>query len=216
MSITFHTLTVKKVVRETPSAITIHFQKPASGFDYTPGQYLTLKLEVNGESLRRAYSLCSSPVTDADLAVTVKRVDDGRVSNWLNTNLQAGNTIEVLPPMGNFTLVPDTGTPRHIVLLGGGSGITPLMSILKTVLSQEPESKVTLLYGNRDQESIIFYKALNALEVENPDRLRVVHTLDTGDANWSGLTGRLDRHIGGWYGPAQCTADFSRYCFILA
>ena len=195
MSVKFHPLNVKQIVRETSSAITIHFQKPSAEFDYTSGQYLTLKLEVNGESLRRAYSLCSSPVTDADLAVTVKRVEDGRVSNWLNTQLREGQTLEVMPPMGNFTLTPYSGSPRHIVLLGGGSGITPLMSILKTVLATEPESKITLLYGNRNLESIIFHKALTEMEAQHAGRLRVIYTLDTAGADWTGLTGYLDRHL---------------------
>lgn len=194
MSIQFHSLTVNKIVRETAAAITIHFQQPATPLTYVPGQYLTLKVEVNGESLRRAYSLCSAPGLDADLAVTVKRVEDGRVSNFLNSQLAEGQTVEVLAPMGNFTLAPAKGSPRHIVLIGGGSGITPLMSILRTVLHGEAESKVTLIYGNRDRESIIFHQELTSLEAKYAGRLRVIHTLDTADSDWDGLTGQLDRH----------------------
>lgn len=195
MSTTFTPLQIVKITRETPDANTIHFAKPVgSSFDYKPGQYLTLKATIQGESLRRAYSLCSSPLEDADLAVTVKRVDMGKFSNWVADHLKAGDTLEVMPPMGKFHVVLDSQKAHHYVLIGGGSGITPLMSILRSVLQAEPNSRITLLYGNRNFESIIFRQALEVLQGQVGDRLRVIHTLETAPADWSGMVGRMDRH----------------------
>ncbi len=192
----FVPLKVIRVVKETADASTIVFEKPLDGsFTYKPGQYLTLKLNVGSESLRRAYSLCSSPLTDSELAVTVKRVDQGRVSTYIHTQLKAGDVIEVFPPMGNFALVPDASKARHIILLGGGSGITPLMSILKSVLAAEPNSRVSLIYGNRDEESIIFKRELEALTEAQPDRLRVIHILSHPSTTWLGMQGLPLRHV---------------------
>ncbi len=186
----FVQLKVSKVVHETADASTVYFEKPGDdSFSYKPGQYLTLKLNVGGESLRRAYSLCSSPITDRDLAVTVKRVDHGRVSSFIHTQVKAGDVIEVFPPMGNFKITPDPATARHLILLGGGSGITPLMSILKSVLAAEPKSRISLIYGNRDEASIIFRQELEALADANPERLRVIHILSEPSSAWLGMRG---------------------------
>ena len=183
-------LKVKRIVRETADASTIVFENPGDGsFNYKPGQYLTLKMDVNGESIRRAYSLCSSPYTEKDLAVTVKEVEGGKGSNYLNRELKEGNSLEVMTPMGNFTSLPDPNKSRHLVLLGGGSGITPLMSILKSILEVEPKSKVSLVYGNRDENSIIFKDALDSLEERFPDRFRVIHILATPSDAWFGMKG---------------------------
>jgi ring-1,2-phenylacetyl-CoA epoxidase subunit PaaE len=192
----FVSLKVARVVQETADASTIYFEQPQDGsFTYKPGQYLTLKLDVDGESLRRAYSLCSSPAIDKDLAVTVKRVDNGRVSSFVHKTIKAGDVIEVFPPMGNFTCVTDATKARHLILLGGGSGITPLMSILKSVIAAEPNSKVTLIYGNRDEESIIFKRELEALADAHPDRLRVIHILANPSLTWIGMKGLPLRHV---------------------
>lgn len=196
MSLKFVPLKVLEVIRETADANTVVFEAPADGsFTYLPGQYLTLKFEVGGESLRRAYSLCSSPITESHLAVTVKRVDDGRVSNHIADNLKAGDSVEVMPPMGNFKLEIDSTRAHHYVLIGGGSGITPLMSILKSVLEKEPNSKLTLVYGNRDINSIIFKSKLESLEASSAGRLRVIHSLDASDDTWTGLKGQLNRQV---------------------
>jgi ring-1,2-phenylacetyl-CoA epoxidase subunit PaaE len=192
----FVPLKVLQVIRETADASTVVLEKPLDGtFSYKPGQYLTLKLTVGGESLRRAYSLCSSPTTDSDLAVTVKRVDKGRMSNFVHTQLKAGDVVEVFPPMGNFCLVPDATKARHVVMLGGGSGITPLMSILKSTLTAEPNSRITLIYGNRDEESIIFKRTLDAMAEAQPDRLRVIHILSDPSPSWIGMRGLPMRHV---------------------
>jgi ring-1,2-phenylacetyl-CoA epoxidase subunit PaaE len=192
----FVPLKVLQVIRETADASTVVLEKPLDGtFSYKPGQYLTLKLTVDGESLRRAYSLCSSPTTDSDLAVTVKRVDKGRMSSFVHTQLKAGDVVEVFPPMGNFCLVPDATKARHVVMLGGGSGITPLMSILKSTLTAEPNSRITLIYGNRDEESIIFKRTLDAMAEAQPDRLRVIHILSDPSPSWIGMRGLPMRHV---------------------
>jgi len=194
MGIRYYTLPIINIKDETADAYTLMFQNPdPSIFTYKPGQYLTIKVKVGDEELRRAFSFSSSPITDDFLSVTIKRVEGGRVSNYLRDYAKVGDTIQALPPMGKFCIDIDPNNKKHYILIGGGSGITPLMSILKTVLQEEPNSKVTLWYGNRDRASIIFYDQLNALKEQYGDRLTVVHTVDEADENWDGLVGRLDK-----------------------
>lgn len=168
-------LPVKEVIRETKDAITIVFDTTGHPVSYKAGQFFTIIKEVGGEKIRRAYSVCTSPYVDAFPGVTVKRVEGGKMSNDLNDHLKAGDVLEVMEPMGVFTTQIDPSNSRHVVLLGGGSGITPLMAIAKSVLSQEPQSKVSLIYANRNPESIIFK---NALEQMHSDRFQVAHILE--------------------------------------
>lgn len=187
-------LTVKQIIDETKDAYTIVFNKPADeAFNYKAGQYLTLKTEINGEKLRRAFSLSSSPVWDDTLAVTIKRVVGGKVSNYLKDTLKTGQEIEVLPPLGSFKIESNPANANHYILIGAGSGITPLMSMLKTALKAEPESKVTLWYGNTNEDSIIFYKELNELGSKFGERLTLVHFLSQASSGWLGEKGRLDK-----------------------
>ncbi len=139
----FVSLKVKNILQATADATVVVFERPAGEeFNYKPGQYLTLKADINGESLRRAYSLCSSPITEKDtLSVAVKRVDGGRMSNFLPDHIKVGQQMEVFPPMGNFVVNLDPAKKHHYTLLGGGSGITPLMSIIKSVLEVEKAAK---------------------------------------------------------------------------
>ncbi len=195
MSLKFHPLKVRKIVEETPDAVSVHLEKPSEEFKYIPGQYLTLKIKIGGEELRRAYSLCSDPGEDEDLVVTIKRMHDGRVSNFIPDHIKTGDTIEVYPPMGKFTVQPDPERTHHYVLVGGGSGITPLMSIIRSVLRLEPSSKVTLVYGNRNLESIIFREKLDWLEDQYGDRIRIIHSLDEPPADWMGIKGRMTSQI---------------------
>lgn len=178
------TLKVAEVKQETTDAITIVFDQPADKITYKSGQFLTLINEINGKEERRAYSLCSSQYTDEHLAVTVKRVEKGIVSNYLADNVKAGDELTVLEPMGTFCTEPQTAN-RHVVLFSGGSGITPSMSILKTVLSQEEGSLVSLIYSNRDEKSIIFKSRLDELKAQFGERLRIVHHLDAANASVS-------------------------------
>ena len=147
----YQTLSVKEVVHVAKDAVNLVFDKPAS-FDYEPGQFITIIKEVNGKKIRRAYSLCTTPFEDPNPAVTVKRVEGGAMSNDLNDNVKAGDTVEIMEPMGVFTTSYSDITERNTVFFGGGSGITPLMSILRSVLLKEPNSKATLVYGNRSEE----------------------------------------------------------------
>ena len=166
MSVGFHTLTVAEVVDETAEARSIRFAVPEElreTFKFKPGQHLTLKAEIAGEELRRNYSLCVAPQDD-EVMVTVKRIAGGAFSNWANDNLKPGMAIEVMAPHGSFTWDFDEGAANHYVGFAGGSGITPVMSLLKTALLTEPESRFTLFYGNRDSCSVIFLEALAQLE----------------------------------------------------
>lgn len=190
----FHSLTVLRKKQETPDAVSISFQVPdelKQAFAYKQGQYLTLKADIGGESVRRAYSLCSSPLTGEAVTVTVKKVDGGKMSNYLNDTLQEGSAIEVMEPEGRFYTEMNAANRKHYILVGGGSGVTPLISIIKTVMLAEPNSKCTLIYGNRNIQSVIFKNELDVLAAANPGRLNIVYSLDTADASWTGATGLL-------------------------
>jgi ring-1,2-phenylacetyl-CoA epoxidase subunit PaaE len=194
MSIHFVSLPITKIQDETPDAYTLFFPKPDDEkFNYLPGQYLTFRVTVNGEELRRAFSLSSSPTSDDFLSVTIKRVEGGRVSNYLRDKLSVGDTLDVLPPMGNFKAELNPANSKNYVLIGAGSGITPLMSIAKSVLEVEPQSVVTLWYGNRTEDSVIFANQLEALQAKYNGRLYVHHTLSKPSASWTGAAGRLDK-----------------------
>jgi ring-1,2-phenylacetyl-CoA epoxidase subunit PaaE len=192
----FVPLQLRQLIHETDDAYTLQFEKPAdAAFQYLPGQYLTLKVPYEGQDLRRAFSLSSNPRLDDYLAVTIKAIPDGRISNHLRRTLKAGDTVEVYPPMGKFVVETNPSAALHYVLVGGGSGITPLYSILRSVLREEPLSKVTLIYANRNQDSVIFKQALDELQALSGDRLRIVHVLDQPKAGWDGLKGLLTKPL---------------------
>lgn len=189
----FLNLTIKEVIRETEDAVSLVFEEPESGkLSYKPGQFITLIATIDGKKVRRAYSLCSSPYLNENPAVTIKRVDNGVMSNYINSSLKAGDQIEIMEPMGSFTPEIKTSNKRHIFLIGGGSGVTPLMSIAKSVLSEEKESKVSLIYANRDESSIIFNDTLANLQEQYPDNFNVVHFLENAPATWTSYMGWLD------------------------
>lgn len=188
-------LKVKDIIKETNDAISIVFDLGENQINYTSGQFLTLIVNINGNEQRRAYSLCSSPYTDSDPAVTVKRVQDGLVSNWLNDNLNVEDEMLIMEPMGNFTTSYDKNNKRHIIMFGGGSGITPLMSISKSVLHEEPDSIVSIIYCNRDINSIIFKDSLDQLQQSYEGRFRVIHVLDEAPMNWQGPSGLLNHDM---------------------
>lgn len=181
----FHSLKVVDIVRETADAVSVAFEVPENlkqDYKYKQGQYLTLKFNIKGEDLRRSYSICSSPVDENELRVAIKKVKDGKVSSYINDSLKVGDVIEVMTPMGNFFTEMSPNNKKTYVLFGGGSGITPMMSILKTVLKSEPNSRVILFYGNNDEASIIFKKQIEQLAIANSDRLNVIHILNTAPA----------------------------------
>jgi ring-1,2-phenylacetyl-CoA epoxidase subunit PaaE len=193
---TYYELKVKNIIHETRDAIVIVFEQPAEGkIAYKSGQFLTLIAPVNGKDVRRAYSLCTSNFVDNDLAVAVKRVEKGVMSNWLADNLKPGSKLKVMEPMGQFTTEYVKTQKRHIIMFAGGSGITPMMSIIKSMLTQEPESIVSLIYCNRDIDSIIFKNALDELETKYEGRLHVIHVLDNAPMNWTGYSGLLNHDM---------------------
>jgi len=195
MAIEMHPLRVKEIIKETSDTITILFDVPqqlAETYQYKAGQYLTLDVEIDGKKNRRCYSLCTAPNADAELGVSVKRVDGGLVSNYLPDNLKADDTISVMQPMGNFTPTLNKFQKKSYVLFGAGSGITPLMSILKSILHNEPNSSVTLFFGNRCSETIIYQKQLDEIAAANADKVKVVHCLSQPEDGWDGYKGRID------------------------
>lgn len=189
----FHTLKVAEVRRETAEAVSIAFDIPEAvkaEYTYIQGQYITLKIQLNGEEVRRSYSVCSSPLVNEPLRVAVKQVKDGRMSTYLNTQLKAGDMLEVMTPMGSFHSAMNAANKKNYVLFAGGSGITPMLSIIKTVLIAEPQSTLVLLYGNRDEASIIFKAELEKIAAEHKERLKMVHVLEySADAEGSLLRG---------------------------
>jgi ring-1,2-phenylacetyl-CoA epoxidase subunit PaaE len=192
----YYDLVVKEIVNETRDAISIVFEHPPSSkIAYKAGQFLTLIAPINSKEVRRAYSLCSSPFTDTDLAVTVKRVELGLMSNWLTDNLRKGSRMKIMEPMGQFTTEFNPSGKRHIIMFAGGSGITPLMSIIKSTLSQETNSICSLIYCNRDEHSIIFKDALDAMQTKDEGRLHVIHVLDNAPMNWQGYSGLLNHEM---------------------
>ena len=189
-------LRVAEITRETADAVTIHFEHPEKkSVPYLPGQFLTLLLPINGTQVRRSYSLSSIPAEGPRLSVTVKRLKDGQVSTYLCSALRVGDLVEALEPMGHFTVQTNPSHSRIIYLFGAGSGITPLITMAKAVLREEPGSRVALLYGNRNQSSIIFKEQLDLLEASSGGRLQVVHVLSQPQGPWSGLTGRLNHSM---------------------
>lgn len=195
MSAHFHQLRVAEIVPETAEANSIRFDVPESlrdVFEFRAGQHLTLKADIDGEEVRRNYSLCTAPDED-DLMVTVKRIAGGVFSNWVGDRLKAGDTIDVFPPHGSFTTEFDATANRRVVGIAGGSGITPVMSILRTLLKSEPGSRFTLLYGNRDSSSIIFLEELARLKDRYLDRLETYHFLDLEEGDFDLFNGMLNR-----------------------
>lgn len=193
----FHALKIAGIVQETRDTRSFILDVPKSlreTFRYRAGQFLTFEVPWNGMQLRRCYSLSSAPETDAWLKVTVKRVEEGRISNWFNDTLQVGDAILVQPPEGRFVLRSNEGD-HGIVLFGGGSGITPVVSIMKSAL-RTTERRVKLVYANRDEQSIIFEDEIELWLKEFPDRLQVVHHLDS-DRGFMSID-HIRQEIGGW------------------
>lgn len=191
----FHSLQIKDVKRETPEAVSIELDVPADlkeAFRFKHGQYLTFKIRVNGEELRRSYSICSSPLENK-LRIAVKEIDGGRVSGFFNQRATAGQTVEVMPPLGNFTTPLSPSNRKSYVAFAAGSGITPIMSILKTVLESEPSSHFLLYYGNKDPQSVIFKDDLEQLQSRYSDRFKM-HLLFSRDKSPDPLfEGRISR-----------------------
>jgi ring-1,2-phenylacetyl-CoA epoxidase subunit PaaE len=176
-SVLFHPLRVKAIQPDTAEAVIVSFEVPdelREVFGFTQGQYLTLRKEIEGQDLRRSYSICAG-VDDGELRVGVRKVKGGTFSIWINDHLQPGDTINVMAPQGRFFVPIDPSARRHHVGIAGGSGITPILSIMKTVLSREPASRFTLIYGNRSLRSTMFKEEIEDLKDRYMTRLVLHH-----------------------------------------
>ena len=189
----FYPLTVAKVKHETRDAIAVTFAVPPelkSTFAYQQGQHLTLRALIDGEDVRRSYSICSA-VQDEQLRVAIKRTPGGLFSSWANEHLQPGATLEVMPPMGHFNVPLEPGSERHYLAFAAGSGITPILSIIKTTLQAEPKSRFTLVYGNRASSSVIFRDELTDLKDLYMGRLKLVYVMSREQQDIELFNGRI-------------------------
>lgn len=204
---TFHKLTITALNKPITSATTITFDIPKrlqETFNYYPGQHLNIKFHINGKEARRSYSLNSCPFLDEPLQVTVKTVKGGLVSNYVNDQLKVGDVLEVMPPQGKFYADIQEDAYKSYFLFAAGSGITPIFSILTSALQAAPYSHIYLLYGNTNQDTIIFEKELENLQAQFPNRLTVVHILSnpkvwTTWKQWQGRKGRIDTETIEWF-----------------
>ncbi|MBV8685991.1 MAG: phenylacetate-CoA oxygenase/reductase subunit PaaK [Alphaproteobacteria bacterium] len=195
MSVNFHSLEVAEIVPETADARSIRFSVPEElreAFRFRPGQHLTLRARIGGEEVRRNYSLCVAP-EEGRLTVTVKRIAGGLFSTWANEALKPGDRLDVMEPHGSFTWDFRADAANHYVAFAGGSGITPVISLLKTAMIEEPRSRFTLVYGNRDSQSVIFLEELARLKNRYMSRLDVHHFLAEESEDIALFNGMLDR-----------------------
>ncbi len=190
----FYPLTVAKVKHETRDAIAVTFDVPPElkdTFAYRQGQYLTLRTTIDGEDVRRSYSICSA-VQDERLRVAIKRCNGGLFSNWATERLQPGMQLDVMPPSGNFNVPLDASSRRHYLAFAAGSGITPILSIAKTTLAAEPSSRFTIVYGNRASSTVIFRDELTDLKDQYLERLRLVYVMSREPQDIELFNGRID------------------------
>ena len=194
MSTSFHMLSITDLCQETDDAITIRFAVPeklTEQFRFEPGQHLTLRTEIDGEDLRRSYSICSTPA-EGSLRIAIKRVEGGRFSNWANDNLTAGATLEVMPPSGAFTWMFDPARKAQYAMFASGSGITPILSLLASGLIAEPDSRFALFFGNRELGGILFLEEISQLKNRYMERLEIHHFLSREEDEFEVLNGRID------------------------
>lgn len=190
----FHKLIIKEIIRETAKAVSLVFEVPKNlkeSFTFKAGQYITLKTTIEDNPIRRDYSICTSP-NSGELKVTIKAVENGIFSQYANTQLRVGDVLEVAPPNGRFVFEPKPSTHRTIMAFAAGSGITPIMGIIKTLLTEEPQSKAVLVYGNKTPEDTIFLQELLDLESTYNDRftLQLLYSQAQED---QALFGRIEK-----------------------
>ena len=191
----FHPLKVANVARETRDAVALTFDVPPAlkqAFSFVQGQHLTLRADIGGEDLRRSYSICSA-VQDETLRIAVKKALGGAFSTWVNEHVKPGQTIEVMPPMGHFNVALDPRHRKHYLGFAAGSGITPLLSIIKTTLRAEPHSRFTLFYGNRSSSAVIFKEELSDLKDRYLERLSLIYVMSREPQDIAVLNGRIDQ-----------------------
>ena len=189
----FYSLIVQEVKRETEDSVSILFDVPADlkgKFEFIQGQYITLRTEIDGEGIRRSYSICSCPY-GKELRVAVKQISNGKFSTYANTTLKVGDKIDVMPPLGSFYTDINEQNEKNYAAFASGSGITPIMSIIRATLKVEPKSTFNLFYGNRTMETILFNSDLEELQADHPNRLHVYHVLSRDSDVEHKFRGRL-------------------------
>ncbi len=200
----FHPLRVADIKRDTRDSVVLTLEPPADAeeaFNFIQGQYLTFRRTFEGEEMRRSYSICAG-VNDGILRVGIKKVEDGWFSSWANDELEIGETIDAMPPTGNFHAPLKPEEARSYLGFAGGSGITPMISLIRTVMEAEPQSRFTLIYGNRSTTAIMFREELEDLKNTYMGRLNIVHVLES-EADIELFSGRLTRE--------KCDALFERW-----
>lgn len=203
----FHQLTVTDVQKTIRDAVVVSLAPVDGNFDFIQGQYLTFRQDFDGTEIRRSYSICSG-TADQTLQVGIKKVDGGAFSTWANEDLQVGMMVEAMEPMGNFHTKIDPNTGKNYLGFAAGSGITPILSILKTVLMREPDSTFTLVYANRGVNTIMFREQLEDLKNAYMQRLTVIHILKSDAQDIELFTGRID--------AAKCAALFAKWINIAS
>jgi ring-1,2-phenylacetyl-CoA epoxidase subunit PaaE len=191
----FHSLKVQAITKETKDSVTISFTVPTelkTDYSFYAGQYLTLRAQINGEDVRRSYSLCSAP-TEKTLKVVVKKIENGVFSTFANDQLNVGDQLDVMTPAGNFYLKPNPTAKKYYALYAAGSGITPIISIAKTILAEEKNSEVSLFYGNKTIDSIIFKEDIEAMKNLQMKNFRIVHVLSRENLGNPLQKGRIDK-----------------------
>lgn len=213
----FYSLKVASVAKNTRDAVVVTFDVPDDlhdKFAFRPGQYLTLRTLVNGEDLRRSYSICAAP-SDKQLRVAIKRLNDGAFSSWANQELVDGHTLDVMPPDGNFTIEFSPQEARNYVAFAVGSGITPILSLVKTALSTEPNSSFTLFFGNRASSAVLFREEIEDLKNMYMERFSLVYVMTREHQDIALFNGRLDgakvtELLDSWLDPASI--DYAFVC----
>ena len=194
MSIHFHRLTVKDIKKETPECVSVLFDVPAElkkDFQFSQGQSLTMRTTINGEEVRRTYSICSSPLEN-QLKVAIKKVEGGLFSGFANEQLKKGDILDVMQPVGKFYTELNPAQKKNYLAFAAGSGITPVLSLIKTTLATEPGSIFTLVYGNKNRGSIIFFEELEGLKNKYMERFNLIHVLSREKTDTAVNFGRIN------------------------
>jgi ring-1,2-phenylacetyl-CoA epoxidase subunit PaaE len=194
MAVHFHALKIKRLIHETSDAVSIEFDVPEalrSEFEFEQGQNITIKKLIDGEEIRRSYSICSAPYENK-LTIAVKQITGGKFSNYALQELKAGDELDILPPTGKFNTRLDSGNKKNYLAIAAGSGITPIISIIKATLKAEPESNFTLVFGNRGRHSILFFEALEGLKNKYINRFNLIHILSREATDTPVNSGRID------------------------
>ena len=196
----FHALKISEIKQETPTAVAVTFEVPQALktiFSFSAGQYITLNHTINGDQVRRAYSICSSPSSGV-LTVGIKKVANGTFSVYANDQLAVGDVLQVMPPQGKFTLHTDSQQAHHVAAFAAGSGITPILSIAQTALEQEPNSTFLLVYGNQTKQQAMFYETIEQLKTQFPERFFVEYIFSRSQET-NAARGRIDKNVVSYY-----------------